>query len=282
MAKTKIPLLVVNDDGISAPGLIALAQELVRSDRYELKVVAPFEENSGVGFHVTLRSAVYSKRVELQGEGLSAVEAHVIWGTPVDCTKLALHGLIPGYTPALVVSGINRGANIAQVIPYSGTVSAALEATINRYPALALSLDHTASGFWNYVFAAEVGVKIINLLTEVGEFRSGMLNVNIPNIPPNEVRGVLLTSQGEAVFDEYYVEEGSDDDGRRRFRLEGTLKVPEQSEMNDALALARGFVTVTQLSTYLEVSEDKRSLGKNLIGALEGITWGRRGESVEV
>jgi 5'-nucleotidase len=268
MVHAPIQILIINDDGISSPGLLALVRELSATERYDIRVVAPAEEQSGVAFHITLGSPVYASQTKLSG-GAPDVPAYVIWGTPVDCVKLALRGLMQDFRPALVLSGINRGPNLAQVIPYSGTVAAALEAMMNGIPAIALSLDNSRDGMWNYVHAAELSARIVRSFVEAGVSQCRMLNINIPNRPSNEILGVKFVPQGRARFKEFYVEDGLDKAGRRRFRLEGSLDIPDAEELTDASALAKGFVTITPLHTRLEDRGYFSALGAGLVTELE-------------
>lgn len=253
-AREAIPILIVNDDGISSPGLLALVRELKRAGRYAIQVVAPVEQQSGVGFHLTIDKPLYAAPTTLPDD-LSDVPAHVIWGTPVDCVKLAVRGLLPNFTPRLVLSGINQGANVARIIPYSGTVSGALEASLNDLPAMALSLKYPRDGVWNFVRAAEIAVRLVDRTLALELPKGVVVNVNIPNCPSSELRGIRVLPQGRARLDDFYVEEPCDLPDRRRFRIEGKLIFPEGEDENDATALDEGWVTVTPLHTQMDVPE---------------------------
>lgn len=241
----KKQILVTNDDGLSAPGLTTLVQELRRSGRYELRVVAPQREQSGVGHCITLHEPLYAEAAELPGE-LAPVPAFKVSGTPADCVKLAITNLFPEFKPDLVLSGINRGPNVGMNVLYSGTVAGALEACINGLPALALSLEEPRQGLWHFALASELSLPLIEAVLERGLPPWTALNVNIPNRPQRDLRGRRLTRQGLSGFQEYYVEEGPEGP-RRRFRLEGTLRYRDEDEEIDAVALRAGWISVTPL-----------------------------------
>ena len=267
-------ILLTNDDGLTAPGLTTLIHELQRTGKYDLRVVAPEKEQSGVGHCITIHWPLLAERAVLP-DPVGAVPAYQVAGTPADCVKLAITNLFPDFVPDLVISGINRGPNVGMNVLYSGTVAGALEAVINGLPAVALSLDTPASGLWHYALAAEVSVPIIAAAIEHGLPEWTALNVNIPNRPQSEIRGLRLTRQGRSGFKEYYVEEQADPTpgpstpldrlgavsavepsterrtGRRRFRLEGNMLFRDTDAGIDAIALREGWVSVSPLGLSL-------------------------------
>ncbi|MCW8132570.1 MAG: 5'/3'-nucleotidase SurE [Planctomycetota bacterium] len=238
-------ILITNDDGLSSPGLTSLAEELQRSGRCDLRVAAPEREQSGVGHCITLHTPLYAEPVSLPGD-LAKVPAYKVAGTPADCVKIAITNLFPDFNPELVLSGINRGPNVGMNVLYSGTVAGALEACINGIPALALSLDVPASGLWHFALASELVMPIVFQALEAGLPPWTALNVNIPNRPQNEIHGTRLTRHGLSGFKEYYIEEKSEG-ARRRFRLEGSMVFRDQDEAIDAVALRKGWTSVTPL-----------------------------------
>jgi len=238
-------ILITNDDGLDSPGLATLAEELLRTGLYELRVVAPEREQSGVGHCITLHTPLYAELAKLNGP-LAAVPAYRVAGTPADCVKLAITNLFPDFAPDLVLSGINRGPNVGMNVLYSGTVAGALEACINSLPAAALSLDVPQSGIWNFRLAAELCLPIVAEIFTQGLPAWSALNVNVPNIPQREIKGVKLTRHGLSAFKEYYVEEPREG-ARRRFRLEGTMVFRDSDPDLDAVALGAGWVSVTPL-----------------------------------
>jgi 5'-nucleotidase len=241
----KKKILLTNDDGLFAPGLITVVNELARTGQYDLRVVAPEKEQSGVGHCITIHWPLYAEKVSLP-DAVAHIPAYKVAGTPADCVKLAITNLFPDFKPDIVVSGINRGPNVGMNVLYSGTVGGALEAVINGFPAIALSLDIPTSGLWHFALAAELCAPIIAAALEHGVPEWSALNVNIPNIPQADVKGTRLTQHGKSGFKEYYVEE-AEENGRRKFRLEGSMAYRDQDTWLDAIALKEGYISVTPL-----------------------------------
>ena len=143
-------ILVTNDDGIDAPGLIALVKAMKRLG--DVVVVAPIREQSAVGHSITLRNDIHTKSHKYVGD-LAGIQAVAIDGTPVDCAKLALSSLLTR-RPDLTVSGINKGSNMAVNVMYSGTVSAATETSLHGIDSLAFSLVESPTGEYDFSAAA--------------------------------------------------------------------------------------------------------------------------------
>ncbi|HYF48722.1 MAG TPA: 5'/3'-nucleotidase SurE [Planctomycetota bacterium] len=242
-------ILFTNDDGLSSPGLTTLVHELQRTGRYDLRVAAPEKEQSGVGHCITIHWPLYAEKVTLP-DPISAVPAFKVAGTPADCVKLAITNLFPEFKPDLIISGINRGPNVGMNVLYSGTVAGALEAVINGFPAVALSLDVPASGLWHFALAAELSVPIIDAVVEHGLPEWTALNVNIPNCSQSEIKGVRMTTQGRSGFKEYYVEEAPEG-MRRKFRLEGSMFFRDDDAGVDAVALKEKWIACSPLGLSL-------------------------------
>lgn len=238
-------ILLTNDDGLSSPGLTTLVHELQRAGRYDLRVVAPEKEQSGVGHCITIHWPLYAEQVTLP-DPIAKVPAYQVAGTPADCVKLAITNLFPDFTPDLVISGINRGPNVGMNVFYSGTVAGAREACMNGLPALALSLDIPGNGLWHFALASEISVRVIEEVIANGLPEWTLLNVNIPNLPQAEIKGTRLTRHGKSGFKEYYVEEAREGN-RRRFRLEGNMLFRDQDALVDAVALREGWIVATPL-----------------------------------
>lgn len=181
-------VLLVNDDGIDAPGLVML-ESIVRRFTDDIWVVAPDEERSGAGHSLATTNPI---RVRQRDERHFAVK-----GTPTDCALLAIYELIEGKKPDILISGINRGPNIAEDITYSGTASAAMEGTLLGIPAIALSqfFRPPAEVPWDTAekYAGEVIEKLLQLEWTPGLF----VNVNFPGCPAHEVTGMRVTTQGQ-------------------------------------------------------------------------------------
>jgi 5'-nucleotidase len=187
-------ILVTNDDGVQSPGLRALAERLGALG--EVYVVAPERERSAVGHSLTLRHPL---RILEVAPRVVAVE-----GTPTDCVLLAYHRLLPR-KPALVVSGINFGYNLGDDITYSGTVSAAFEATLLGVPALAVSIGREGKNVY-YETAADFAVKLARRALREGLPPDTLLNVNVPNVPASQIKGVIVTRQGKRQYGDVIVE----------------------------------------------------------------------------
>lgn len=187
-------ILVTNDDGIQSRGLEILAEHLERIG--DVYVVAPDRERSAVGHSLTLRHPLRIQELRPQQV---AVE-----GTPTDCVLLAYHRLLPG-KPALVFSGINFGHNLGDDITYSGTVSAAFEATLLGVPAVAVSIGRDGKRIYNEV-AAEFAVKLARRILREGLPKETLLNVNLPNLPAAKIAGVAITKQGRRYYGDVIVE----------------------------------------------------------------------------
>ncbi|MFH0937978.1 MAG: 5'/3'-nucleotidase SurE [Planctomycetota bacterium] len=251
-------ILLTNDDGLESPGLTTLANELLRAGCYELRIVAPAYEQSGVGHCITLHAPLYAERVALPNLFADA-PTYRVKGTPADCVKLAITNLFPEFAPDLVISGINRGPNVGINIFYSGTVAGALEACINGIPAVALSLDVPASGIWHFALAAELSLPFIDAVVTNGLPAWTVLNVNFPNRSQTEIKGVRLTTPGRSGFKEYYVEE-TPVGTLRRFRLEGTMLYRDQDTSVDAVALNENWISASMLGLSLHNEEAWRAV----------------------
>jgi 5'-nucleotidase len=185
-------ILVTNDDGVFAPGLLALAEAM--RPLGTVAVAAPSTNQSASGHKKTLFAPIPYEEVHL-ANGLPAL---AVSGSPADCIAVSAMGLRP-WPPDLVVSGINRGENLSQDVTYSGTVTAALEATINGAPALAVSLaKRDADAVEDYAEAARVAAHVAQAILQRGLPPLTILNLNVPNLP--RVRGLQLTRQGTRLY----------------------------------------------------------------------------------
>ncbi|MBI5670179.1 MAG: 5'/3'-nucleotidase SurE [Chloroflexi bacterium] len=184
-------ILVTNDDGVNAPGIFALARALRQIGT--VQVIAPSKNQSATGHKKTLfQDILVGKSVWPDG-----TEAIMIDSSPADCIALAALGLVK-WPPHIVVSGINRGGNMGQDITYSGTVTAALEATIQGVPAVAVSLAaRDANEPSNYEIAAQVAVHVVRRVLEKGLPPFTILNLNLPQ---GKVKGIRLTRQGVRIY----------------------------------------------------------------------------------
>jgi 5'-nucleotidase len=229
--------LLTNDDGIYARGLLALYQEL--SKDAECIVVAPEVEQSAVGHAITIFRPLMVRKVRKNGSFLG----YAVAGTPADCVKIGICELAGGPVD-LVVSGINRGANVGINVLYSGTVSAATEAAIQGVPSMAISLDtHREADFSVAArFARKMAAFILaNPLPHVA------LNVNVPAIPEEAIRGVVVARQGKARLMESY-DRRVDPRENIYYWLAGETELPvHEDEESDGSALKKGLITITPI-----------------------------------
>lgn len=184
-------LLLTNDDGVHAPGLLALSNAMKQFG--DIMVAAPAINQSASGHKKTLFNDIKIEETEL-ANGIPALAIH---GSPADCIALSSMGLRE-WPPRLVVSGINRGENMSQDLTYSGTVTAALEGVIHGIPSLAISLaNHDADDLSDYAEAARIAAIVVKHMLEKPLPELTILNLNVPNC---EVKGIRLTRQGVRIY----------------------------------------------------------------------------------
>jgi len=235
-----VRILLCNDDGIRAPGIQSLASAL--DGLGELVVVAPESEQSAVGHAITVRDPVRAHNVEFSVPS-GPIPAWAVTGTPADCIKLACHQILDAY-PTLVVSGINHGSNTAVNALYSGTVSAATEASILGIDALAVSLcDWSAS---NFEPAGRWARRIVASVLASGLPAGTLLNVNVPARPTEDIKGLAVTRQARSRWEEGF-EERKDPADRPYYWLSGTFVDLDDGKRTDIEAVDRGYVSVTPL-----------------------------------
>jgi 5'-nucleotidase len=233
-------ILVANDDGIESPGIKQLAAAMQALG--EVHVVAPRNEQSAVGHAITVRDPVRAKPREIDTPA-GRIEAHAVTGTPADCIKLAANQLLPR-RPALVVSGINRGPNTAVNVIYSGTVSAATEASILGIDAVAFSLCSWEDA--DYVPAGRIAARVTGHVLDNGLPPGVLLNVNIPCCPYDEIRGLRVTRQARSRWEESFSER-TDPFDRPYYWMSGEFVNLDEGEQTDLAAVEDGFVSVTPL-----------------------------------
>ncbi len=202
MGDSRKPYIVVtNDDGVQAPGILALAQAM--RELGTISVIAPMLNQSATGHKKSLMTDLPVGEVTL-ADGTRAIS---VGGSPADCIALAALGVLE-WPPALVVSGINRGPNMGQDITYSGTVTAALEATINGVPAVAVSLNQrNANAVDDYKEAARVAVQVVKMALQRPLPPLTILNVNVPAVP--KVKGIRMTRQGIRIYQDELDRDGN-------------------------------------------------------------------------
>jgi len=230
-------ILLSNDDGIGAPGLLALWREMKKIG--ETVIVAPDAEKSAVGHAITTKEPI---RVQPYYRN-SRFYGHAVSGTPADCVKIALRSLLLR-TPDLVVSGINQGENSALNLIYSGTVSAATEGTIFGIPSIAISL--ASWKLMNFDVAAVFARKLARLVIKTGLPDGTFLNVNVPPVPREEIRGICVTKQGNTKFEEYF-DKRTDPSNRTYYWMAGKRSKVKPAPDSDNAAIQRNEISITPL-----------------------------------
>lgn len=229
-------VIFTNDDGIRARGLRALVKEL--PDYVNPLVVAPSSERSASSHSISLGQKL---RVEESRE--KGIPHYKVHGTPADCVKFAVAELRK-FRPDLIVSGINQGANTGVSVYYSGTVSAAREGMINRIPAMAVSL--CSRDFDDFRAGVEMTYRLIAAYRRRLFAMHALLNVNVPALPPEKIRGVKITKQAASRFvEEFKVER--DCEGRKVYTLVGEIELHDPDGMSDEEAVNEGFISLTPL-----------------------------------
>lgn len=236
MSKDDRPvILVTNDDGITSPGIRALVNAV--KDLGRVLVVAPDKPQSGMGHAITIEAPLRIEKVDI----FDGIEAYQCSGTPVDCVKLAKDKLLHKL-PDLCVSGINHGSNSSINVIYSGTMSAAVEAGIEGIPAVGFSLLNHAYDA-DFRGAAKYAKRIAVQVLEHGLPEGTLLNVNIPKLDPEDIKGMKICRQAVAKWEEDY-NERKDPRGKKYYWLTGKFKVNDRGEDTDEWALRNGYVSV--------------------------------------
>lgn len=231
-------LLLSNDDGINAPGLAALHEAV--SDMGKISVVAPEAEQSAIGHAITIAFPILAK----PHEPAQGPRGFAVTGTPADCIKLAVNVLLKE-KPDLVLSGINLGSNVGVSVIYSGTISAATEGLLMGIPSMAISLCGSNHPL-HWDTAAAVARCMLTKIISNGLPPATLLNVNVPNKPLSDLRGFAVTRMGQSRFIEKF-ERRVDPRGNEYFWLDGNLKLLENAEQTDILAIQEGFVSITPI-----------------------------------
>jgi 5'-nucleotidase len=248
-------ILVTNDDGVQAPGLLALAQEIRKLGK--VTVFAPDRNWSASGHVKTMERPLRVRETRL-GDGSPALCTD---GAPSDSVALALLGLVKDVD--LVVSGINPNANIGHDVTYSGTVTAAMEAVIAGVSGIAVSLDSPENhgGLLDYSTAAVVGRRVAENVSANGLPEGVLLNVNVPYLREDEIQGYLVTRQGLRVYRDA-LDQRIDPRGRPYYWIGGEAPTGVNEPGTDFGALKAGYVSVTPLQLDLTAREAMDSLGK--------------------
>ncbi len=253
-AKEKPIILITNDDDITSKGIRSLVEAV--KDLGTVVVVAPDRPQSGMGHAITIGSPLRMNKMNLFGD----IEAWQTSGTPVDCVKLAVDKILHR-KPDICLSGINHGANHSINVIYSGTMSAAMEASIEGIPSIGFSLlDYNYDADFT---AAKATVK--QMVTEVLQKKLDkhlLLNVNIPALPAEKIKGIKICKQAYAKYEEDFSER-LDPHGKKYYWLTGAFKNFDKAKDTDVWALQHGFVSVVPVQFDLTNYALKTQLEKS-------------------
>ncbi len=238
-------ILVTNDDGVTAPGLLALAREMRKLGN--VTILAPDRNWSASGHVKTMHRPLRVRDAQL----MDGTVAFASDGAPSDCVALALLGVVEDKID-LVVSGINPNANIGHDITYSGTVTAAMEAVIGGIPGVAVSLDSPENhlGVLDFAPAARAAHQIITQLWVAGFPSKTVVNINVPYLRDEEIKGMLITRQGQRVYREQ-LDHRKDPRGKSYYWIGGEAPTGVVEDDTDYGAIKGGYVSVTPLQLDL-------------------------------
>lgn len=244
-------IVLCNDDGFNADGIRSIYKELVKLS--EVVIVAPETEQSAMGHAITLTQPIKVRKLIENGEFIG----YAVNGTPADCVKLATTALFE-QPPEMVISGVNQGGNLGTCAIYSGTVSAATEASIEGIPAIAVSLNSFDNS--DFGFAAEFGAKLAKIVLEKGLPDGVSLNVNIPAVPHSEIKGVSITRQGKSRVIETF-DKRVDPRKNTYYWYTGEMHIDEVDEEADCFQVSKNYISITpihfDLTSYKAIDELK-------------------------
>lgn len=232
-------ILITNDDGIRADGIIELAKAM--SNIANVYVVAPESQRSATGHAITIHSPIMVNEEFIADN----INAYSISGTPADCVKLGIEGIFKDIDIDLVLSGINNGPNLGTDVIYSGTASAAIEGLVQNKPSIAISYNEFNVTKETYREASKHVIKIVDSVKDkLNILEDCILNVNIPN---KEIKGTKVTVLGERKY-ENVMEERYSPYGKRYFWIGGKIKNIEQVENNDIDCVEEGYISITPVN----------------------------------
>ncbi|MBQ7567710.1 5'/3'-nucleotidase SurE [bacterium] len=258
-------VLLTNDDGIGAPGLRALIEAFREGN--ELVVVAPNTQRSAVSHACTFMNPI---RMYPYGEKRPGIEEYSINGTPVDCVFLALFHLMKDNPPDIIMSGINKGANMGFDVMYSGTVAAAMEGSIHGRKAVAVSLEgrHAVHYETAAVLARRLADKILGGTEGLDVPAQTLYSLNVPDLPLDQLKGVKFTNQGLTIYNQYVVKR-SDPWDREYYWLSGDQPDGHMTPGSDFEALHSDYASLTPIqvdcTNYEVLRRWQQRLGDQLL-----------------
>jgi 5'-nucleotidase len=252
--KDRPVILITNDDGVMAPGILNLVEAV--KDLGKVVVVAPDKPQSGMGHAITIGLPLRLHPVDI----FEGVEAWQCSGTPVDCVKLAVDKVLRR-KPDICLSGINHGANHSINVIYSGTMSAAVEAAIESIPSAGFSLlDHSVEA--DFTGARKYARIIVQQMLKTRLDKHTVLNVNIPAVPAELIKGIKICKQAYAKYEEDFIER-NDPNGKKYFWLTGEFVNFDKGKDADVWALEHNFVSVVPVQFDLTNYALKAKLEKS-------------------
>jgi len=253
-------ILVSNDDGINAPG-IALLERIARKLSDDVWVVGPETEQSGTGHSLTLTQPLRFRQIS---------ERHIaVQGTPTDSVMFAVNKGIPDKKPTLVLSGINRGSNLGEDVTYSGTVAAAMEATLLGMPAIALSQTFFPGNEGiDWATSERYAERVVRWLMQVGWPKDALINVNFPDAREHDVRNMQISRQGKRSLADMVLDERMDTRGQPYFWIGYRRGSDHLEPGTDIAAVREGCISITPLHLDLTHFETRDAL----VAAAQAVT----------
>ncbi len=237
-------ILITNDDGVTSPGILELARAL--SKKHEVVIVAPESERSASGHAITIHFPIWVKEVDMDDR----FKVYATTGTPADCVKLGIDVLFKD--PDLVLSGINRGPNLGSDLIYSGTVSGALEGSLYGIPSIAVSsADYANPNFESAIRFVEEFIERFDL-SRIPRYTA--LNVNVPALSYEKIKGWRITRQSRRRWEDYF-EARVDPFGRTYYWMMGHVIEDDPDPLADFRAVREGYVSITPISIFLTVED---------------------------
>ncbi len=252
--KKGLRILLSNDDGIRSPGLKSL-ERIARTLSRDVWIVAPETEQSGASHSLPLHEPLRIRRL--------SPRRFAVRGTPTDCVMLAIHHIIRGRRPSLVLSGVNRGGNIGDDVTYSGTIAAAMGGAILGVPSIALSQVVQGNHAVKWATAEHHGPGLLRQLLATGWPPEVLINVNFPDVPVRSVEGIEVTRQGQRKISGDLTE-GMDPRGEAYFWIGTQRSEDRRRRGTDLNAVKRGVISVTPLSLDLTHGATARALRRDL------------------
>ena len=232
---SELLILITNDDGYSSKGIKALINAVKNLGK--ILIVAPDSPQSGMGHAISVNKPIRCYKTNF----FDSVEAYCCTGTPVDCIKMGLY-LLKDKKPDLILSGINHGSNVSTNILYSGTMSAAVEGALSGIPSVGYSLTDYSDDA-NFQYSEKIVQIISKKVIKEGLKKGTCLNVNIPNIKENQIKGIKVCRQGRAFWDDTF-DHRKDPLGKDYYWLTGSFSSKEQALDTDINYLENNYVTI--------------------------------------